>query len=140
MLEGEAAAALVAKSLRSEKRTEVRRLLTIALGIAGGEDAADLLEKGLGDSYRVNREAALGLYRVDPKLAVGAVLARLSDEKNPHARRFAAIVLGRMLDRRAPSFCEGVLLRAGASVDTRLERLLLYLDNEVLLERLPPLR
>ncbi|MHC4860714.1 MAG: HEAT repeat domain-containing protein [Planctomycetota bacterium] len=130
LLEGEEATAFVTKRLSREKRAGVRRLAMTALGRAGGEEAAAALVVALGDDYRVNREAALALYRVDPDRAVEQLLERLADAENAHARRFATISLGAALDEAVPSRFAETVLGTALSLGTFPERLFLYLENE----------
>jgi HEAT repeat protein len=127
LLKKEAALPLLEIALRKQADDRVRRLLVIALGYTGGERAEELLVKAFGDAYRVNREAPVSLYRLNPERAVTETLKRLENPDNPWSRRFAVMALGRILSSEDPVLFEEVLLRSGMSFTTPVERLFQYL-------------
>ena len=135
MVDGGRATPLLARFVKGHRDPRLRRTAMIALGYAGGEDAVKLLVAALGDSFWVNREAAQALCRADPTAGADEILGRLADGANPHARRFAAVALGRPFDRRVPSFFEEVLLRAGLGFGSPVERYFLFLEFEFLARR-----
>jgi HEAT repeat protein len=132
MVDPERAVKAIGKRWKREDRARLRYLMAQALGHVRGDKAADWLVSGLGDAYFVNREAAMSLFSVSRERAVPAVLARLTDEKNAFARRFAVVVLGRRLDRRRPTFFTETLLGTGLDTESPLPRLFLYLEREYL--------
>jgi HEAT repeat protein len=107
----------------------------VALGYGKGAEVANALSDALGDSYLVNREAARGLFRVDPARATREILARLKNSENVYARRYAAIVLGRFLDRSVPTRFARTILASGLAVRDPIAGLFLYLEEENLYAR-----
>jgi HEAT repeat protein len=135
LIDPERATTAIRKRWRREDRPRVRYLMAQALGHCGGEKAVERLIEALGDTYFVNREAAVSLFRIAPDRAGPAVLARLGNEKNAFARRFATVVLGRVLDRRKPTFFAETLLGTGLDTDRPIPRMFLYLEREYLFQR-----
>jgi HEAT repeat protein len=129
LIDGRAAMPLLEAAHAAENPDAIRRLIVIALGYAGGPKAEKLLVRSYGDNYRVNREAPPALFRLNPELALEELLKRLRDERNPWARRFAAIALPRCFELESPSPFGSVLLRTGLCVETPVTQLLLYLES-----------
>jgi HEAT repeat protein len=140
LVDGEAALPLARAFLENVSEEELRRRVMTALGYAGGKRAVEMLVRGLGDSYLVNREAARSLFIVDRERAVVELRRRLTESGDAFSRQFAADALGRALDPLTPTFFAESLLGAGLGFGTSIERVLLFLESRALYLNLPDVR
>jgi HEAT repeat protein len=132
LLGGTAAKALACRVLEQSDLPGPRRDAVLTLRIIAAPDTAELLVKELGDSYYVNREAALALAAADPERAARELTTKLRDQ-NVFAGRFAAHTIGVLLDPEPAGRLTVLLRRTNLLCGAPVMKACLYVENEYLL-------
>ena len=131
LLGGEAAKPGACRILEESELPGLRRDAVMTLRILAAPDTAELLVKELGDSYYVNREAALALAAAGPARAARELSAKLRDQ-NMFAGRFAAHTIGVLLDPEPNDRLAALLARVNLLCGAPVLKACLYLENEYL--------
>jgi len=131
LLGGKIAKSMACRILEESDLPGPRRDAVMALRIVAAPDTVEILVKELGDSYYVNRQAALALAAADPQRAARELSAKLRDE-NVFAGRFAAHILGVLLDPLPSDRLTALLARMNLLCGAPVMKACLYVENEYL--------
>ncbi len=131
MLDGKLALSLAERILEESELAEPRRDAVTALRIRALATTMELLVTELGDSYHVNREAAVALAAVAPGRAARELAGKLADP-NIYAARFAALALGVLVDPEPAGRLTHLLARSNVLALSPVLRACLYVENEYL--------
>ena len=130
-LGGKLAKPLACRVLEESDLPGPRRDAVMTLRILAAKDTAEMLVKVLGDSYYVNREAALALASADPQRAARELSKKLRDP-NVFAGRFAAHTIGVLLDPEPHDRLTALLARMNLLCGAPVMKACLYVENEYL--------